>query len=108
VPDYDKNLVADYMGAIHDLLKLETKEELLQEIAAVNTRVLSAVNKAVAAYFAATTKSKQEKALGDLRQAVTALGQKVKGWVDDDESLSRRTTCLLSKVASARLRNCRQ
>ncbi|WP_461371117.1 InlB B-repeat-containing protein, partial [Candidatus Darwinibacter acetoxidans] len=85
VPDYDKNLVEEYMGAIADLLKLETKEELLQEIAAVNTDVLSAVNEAVAAYFAATTKSKQEKALADLRKAVTELGQKVKDWVGDDK-----------------------
>ena len=108
MPDYDKNLVEDYMDAIADLLKLETKEELLQVIAAVNTDVLSAVNKAVAAYFAATTKSEREKALGDLKQAVTALDQKSKrlGWMTT--SLSRRTTCVLSEVESARLRNCRQ
>jgi hypothetical protein len=73
------------MGAIADLLKLETKEELLQVIAAVNTDVLSAVNKAVAAYFAATTKSEQEKALGDLKQAVTDLDQKVKDWLGDND-----------------------
>ncbi|WP_461370156.1 InlB B-repeat-containing protein, partial [Candidatus Darwinibacter acetoxidans] len=78
VPDYDKNLVEEYQAAIVDRLKLETKEELLQVIAAVNTRVLYAVNKAVAAYFAATTKSKREKALEDLGKAVTALDQKEK------------------------------
>lgn len=85
VPDYDKNLVEEYMDAIADRLKLETKEELLQVIAAVNTDVLSAVNKAVADYFAATTKSKREKALQDLRKAVTVLDQKVKDWVGDIE-----------------------
>lgn len=84
VPDYDKNLVAEYMDAIADLLKLETKEELLQLIDAVNTEELFAFNKAVADYFAATTKSDRDTALKDLKEALTgddaALKGKIEGW----------------------------
>jgi hypothetical protein len=83
VPDYDKNLVAEYMGAIADRLKLETKEELLQLIDAVNTEELFAFNKAVADYFAATTKSDQDTALEDLKEALAGDDAALKGKIED-------------------------
>lgn len=91
VPDYDKDLVAvwdgedpsklvgGYIWAIHDALQVETKADVLAIIESVNTDKVKAFNNAVAAYYAATTKTAKEDALKAVDEQVGELG--LERWV---------------------------
>ena len=81
VPDYDEALLSDYAGAIADQLTLETKEDVQKVIDGVNKGKVEAFNEAVAAFYAATTKSEREEALDNV--TIEANDLELKDWIGD-------------------------
>lgn len=74
VPDYDPVLLEDYIKAVADHLEVETKADVLAIIESVNTDRVKAFNNAVAAYYAATTKTAKEAALKAVDKQAEELG----------------------------------
>lgn len=81
VPDYDEALLSVYAGAIADQLKLETKEDVQEVIDGVNKDKVGGFNKAVADFFAATTKRDRQEALGNVTTEADTL--ELKDWIGD-------------------------
>ena len=62
-------------------MKLETKEDVQKVIDGVNKDKVGGFNKAVADFYAATTKSEREEALGNVTTEADKLG--LKDWIGD-------------------------